>query len=106
MKLIENPQLPRNPDTSYARELNFALQQILRTIAQKVNLIGDGRLAGSDFVASTIPTTGQFARGDFIRNSAPVEACVPTAKYIVAGWICEVGGSPGTLRECRYLTGN
>lgn len=106
MKLIENPQLPRNPDSSYAKELNFALQQILRTIAQKVNLIADGRLAGSDLVASAVPTTGKFAKGDFIKNSDPVEAGAPGSKYILAGWICEVGGSPGTLRECRYLTGN
>lgn len=106
MKLIENPQLPLNPESGYARDLNFALSQILRTIAQKVNLLADGRLAGSDYVAATAPTTGMFRQGDFIRNSAPTEAGTAGSKYIVAGWLCEVGGSPGTLRECRFLTGN
>lgn len=106
MKLIENPQLPLGPGDGYARDLNFALSQILRTIAQKVNLLADGRIAGSDFVAAAIPTTGMFKQGDFIRNSAPVEAGTAGSKYILAGWICEIGGTPGTLRECRYLTGN
>lgn len=106
MKLSENPLLPRNPDTQYTRDLSYALSQVLRTIAQKVNLIGAGRLAGTDFVASSVPTTGAFAQGDFIKNAAPVEAGTVGSKYILAGWICEVGGSPGTLRECRYLTGN
>lgn len=106
MRLIENPPLPQNPDTDYARQLSYALTQIFRTFAQKVNLIGDGRLAGGDFTASSIPTTGVFAQGDFIKHSAPVEAGTAGSKYILVGWVCEVGGSPGTLRECRYLTGN
>jgi len=106
MKLIENPQLPIGPDSAYGRDLNYALAQIFRAIAQKVNLLADGRVAGSDFVASSVPTTGTFTQGDFIRNSAPAEAGTAGSKYILAGWMCEVGGSPGTLRECRYLTGN
>jgi hypothetical protein len=106
MKLIENPQLPLGADTAYAKELSYALSQILRTIAQKVNLLADGRISGSDFVAASVPTTGSFRQGDFIRNSAPVEAGTAGNKYILAGWLCEVGGTPGTLRECRYLTGN
>jgi hypothetical protein len=106
MKLVENPQLPLGADTAYSKELSYALSQIFRTIAQKVNLLADGRISGSDFVAASIPTTGSFRQGDFIRNSAPVEAGTVGSKYILAGWLCEVGGNPGTLRECRYLTGN
>lgn len=106
MKLIENPQLPIGPDGAYARDLNFALSQIFRVIAQKVNLIADGRISGSDFVADSVPTTGTFRPGDFIRNSAPVEAGTAGGKFVNLGWVCTVGGSPGTLLPCRVLTGN
>lgn len=106
MRLEENPHLPQNPDTQFARDLTFSLTRILRAVAQKVNAIGDGRLAGSDFTAASIPTTGSFAHGDFIRHSAPVEAGAPGSKYVVIGWICTVAGTPGTLLPVRTLTGN
>lgn len=106
MKLEENPQLPTQPDSTYAQNLNFVLSRVLRNISQKVNAIGDGRIGGSDFVASSIPTTGTFATGDFIRNSAPVEAGGAGSKYVVIGWVATVGGTPGTLLQCRVLTGN
>lgn len=106
MKLIENPQLPIGPDSTYGRDLNYALAQNFRAIAQKVNLLADGRIAGSDFVASSVPTTGTYTQGDFIRNSTPVEAGAAASKYVILGWICTAGGSPGTLLECRVLTGN
>jgi hypothetical protein len=106
MRLEENPQLPMNPDSAYARELNYTLSRLFRNIAQKTNAIGDGRLNGSDLVAAAVPTTGTYAQGDFIRNSAPVEAGAAASKYVVLGWICTVGGTPGTLLPCRVLTGN
>jgi hypothetical protein len=106
MKLEENPALPLNTDSQYARDLNFTLTKTFRNIAMKVNQIGDGRMAGSDLVASSIPTTGTYAQGDFIRNSAPVEAGTAGSKYVVVGWLVTVGGTPGTLVQCRYLTGN
>lgn len=106
MRLEENPQLPSQPDTDYARNLNFTLSRLFRSIAQKVNQIGDGRLNGSDLVAATVPTTGTYAAGDFIRNSAPAELGSASSKYCVIGWICVAGGTPGTLLQCRVLTGN
>lgn len=106
MRLEENPALPQNPDTNYAKDLNFVLARLLRNIASKVNAIGDGKLVGSDLVAAVIPTTGTFAQGDFIRNSAPVEAGTAGSKYVVVGWVATVGGTPGTLLPCRFLTGN
>jgi hypothetical protein len=53
-----------------------------------------------------VPTSGTFAPGDFIRNSAPVEAGAVSSKYVVLGWLCTVGGTPGTFVQCRALTGN
>jgi hypothetical protein len=47
-----------------------------------------------------------YAQGDFVRNSTPVEAGAATAKYVITGWICVAGGTPGTFKESRVLTGN
>jgi hypothetical protein len=102
MRLEENPLLP----TDTQANLVYTLTRVFRNIAQKVNQIGDGRLNGSDLVAASIPTTGTYAAGDFIRNSAPVEAGTAGSKFIVTGWMVTVGGTPGTLLPCRVLTGN
>jgi hypothetical protein len=56
--------------------------------------------------AASVPTTGVFARGDFVRNSAPVEAGAVSSKYVLLGWMCTVSGAPGTFVQCRALTGN
>ena len=53
-----------------------------------------------------MPTTGDYAQGDFVRNSTPAEAGTAGSKYIVMGWLCTVSGSPGTFVACRALTGN
>lgn len=106
MRLEEDPTLPLGAESKYELDLNYSLKNIFRKIARKVNQIGDGRIAGSDFIAATIPTTGTFKQGDFIRNSAPVEAGTASSRYVVIGWVCVSGGSPGTLLQCRYLTGN
>jgi hypothetical protein len=106
MRLEENPQLPMNPDTAYLVSLTQFLSRVLKNTAQKVNQIGDGRINGSDFTAAVIPTTGMFRQGDFVKNSAPVEAGTAGSRYVVIGWICTVSGTPGTLLPVRTLTGN
>lgn len=106
MRLGEEPTLPMGASSKYEIDLNFTLKKLFKDIARKVNQIGDGRIAGSDFTAASIPTTGTFKQGDFIRNSAPVELGTAGSKYIVQGWTCTVGGSPGTLLPVRTLTGN
>lgn len=106
MRLEENPQLPQNPDSSYAANLNFTLSRLFRNIAAKVNGIGDGRLSVIDNALTAAPTTGTWATGDFVRNSAPSELGTAGAKYVVFGWVNISGGTPGTFVPCRYLTGN
>jgi len=106
MRLEENPQLPLGQDTKYSSDLNFVLSRLFRNIGQKVNALADGRISGNDFTAATIPTTGSFSQGDFIKNSAPVEAGTAGSKYVLLGWVCTVGGTPGTLLPVRTLTGN
>lgn len=74
--------------------------------ATLLNLLTDGRLAGTNNAVPSVPTSGTYAAGDFVRNSAPSELGAAGSKYVVAGWLCIVGGTPGTLVECRFLTGN
>lgn len=106
MRLEENPQLPQQPDSTYAQNLNFTLARLFRNIAAKVNSLADGRLAVIDNALTAAPTTGTWATGDFVRNSAPSELGTAGAKYVIYGWINTAGGTPGTFLQCRFLTGN
>ena len=72
---------------------------------QQVDGLSDGRMVARRNALTSIPTTGTYGQGDFVPNSAPSEAGTVGGKYIVTGWICVVGGSPGTFKEARVLTG-
>ena len=77
-----------------------------KEIARQVNAISEGSIAGAYNARTAAPTTGTYAKGDTIRNSAPAEAGSASSKYVVTGWICTVGGTPGTWLPMRTLTGN
>lgn len=77
-----------------------------RVMAEQVNRVSEGQLSGTTNATTAAPTQGDYAQGDFVRNSAPAELGAAAAKYVITGWICTVGGNPGTWRECRTLTGN
>jgi hypothetical protein len=83
-----------------------ALVKELKEHATLINLISEGRLTGTNNATNAAPTTGTNAQGDFVRNSAPVEAGSPGSAYVVLGWICVAGGTPGTWVDVRALTGN
>lgn len=82
------------------------LQRELREHATQVNMLTEGKLSAVYNAATAAPTTGTWAQGDFIRNSAPAEAGSASSKYVIFGWICTVSGTPGTWLQCRFLTGN
>lgn len=91
MKLNTTPRLN---DPNIVREL--------REHAQQVNAMAEGRLSGTYNAQPAAPTTGNYAPGDFIRNSAPTELGVATSMHVVFGWLFD-----GTnWLECRFLTGN
>lgn len=106
MRPVNDPVLPQSPDTAYAKSLNLRLKDIFRVLCTRINAISDGQLSAIDNAAAAAPTTGTFAKGDFIRNSAPAELGAGGSKYVIFGWVCTVGGTPGTFLQCRYLTGN
>lgn len=78
----------------------------LREHAQQINAISEGRMAGAYNAQTAAPTTGTYALGDFIRNSAPAQAGSASSQYVIFGWICTAAGTPGTWLQCRFLTGN
>ena len=78
----------------------------MRKVANQVNAISEGRIAGFYAAQSSIPTSGTWARGDFVLNSEPSELGTAASKYIVHGWRCTVGGTPGSWLQLRCLTGN
>lgn len=81
------------------------LKQELVEHAILLNLLTDGRLSGTNNATNAAPTSGTHAQGDFVRNSTPTEAGTAGSKYVVLGWVAVSGGTPGTWKECRVLTG-
>lgn len=68
------------------------------------------RGGSSLFTATAQPATGTWTAGDFVANTAPVEAGSGGSKYVVIGWKRLTTGS-GNLATtdwlaCRCLTGN
>jgi hypothetical protein len=80
--------------------------ELMRQIATSHNLLAEEKIAAHYRAYTAAPTTGDWAQGDFVRNSAPSEAGSASSKYVVIGWICTASGTPGTWLECRVSTGN
>lgn len=108
MRPNPDPILPINPETPYEKLLNLRLKDIFRVLISKINSLSDGQLSAIDNASAAVPTTGTFAKGDFIRNNAPAELGAGGNKYVIYGWVCVTGGPAGTFAfvQCRFLTGN
>lgn len=91
---------PQSPD------FPLALNRLFRGIMQRIDLHSYGYLSGREGRGTAAPTTGTWAVGDYIWNSAPAEAGSAGSKYWIRGWWCSVGGTPGTWLQDRGLTGN
>ena len=61
--------------------------------------------AGAD-KAPSAPKTGTWPTGATVINSAVTELGSASSKYVITGWVCVAGGTPGTWVETRALTGN
>ena len=81
------------------------LTDLFRATNVQVNQLTEGTVSAVHSAATAAPTAGNYAVGDFVRNSAPAEAGTAGSKYVVMGWLCTVGGTPGTFVQCRALTG-
>lgn len=99
MKLNEDIKVP----STYNRQ---SFVDIIRSITSAVNMALEFRQVAFYQAQSSVPTTGSYALGDFVLNSAPSELGVGGSKYIIHGWRCTAAGTPGTFVQCRFLTGN
>lgn len=108
MRLFVEPGLPggATPNKDYLDRLVFKLTTLLRAISTQVNNLSEGRIVAVTNAYTAAPTTGTWAQGDFVRNSSPSELGSSGSKYVITGWLCTVGGTPGTWFACRTLTGN
>lgn len=82
-----------------------SMAMLLPQITRQVNAVSEGRLSGTYNAMTAPPANGLWAQGDYIRNSAPQVLGPAGSKYLVRGWVCVVGGEPGTWVQDRGLTG-
>ena len=101
MRLNTDPRLPQNDDL---RTLKTRLTEVFREVATQVNAVAEGTISGASNAATVAPTSGKYAVGDFVRNSAPAELGSAGSKYLVLGWTCV--SAPLTFVQTRALTGN
>lgn len=101
MRLDVFPRFPADKS-----QMERKLTDLFRATNFQVNQLTEGIVSAVHSASPTVPTAGNYAQGDFVRNSAPSELGTAGAKYVVLGWVCTVGGTPGTLLACRALTGN
>jgi hypothetical protein len=80
--------------------------KLLRDLARKLNGLASGSVSARDGAMTAAPTSGTWAQGDFVENAAKTEAGTAGSKFVVQGWDCVAGGSPGTWVQRRTLTGN
>ncbi len=99
MKFPVDPRLPL-PSKGNER-LTQRLYELFRSISGAFNdsFMWDG-------MGTSVPTTGTWAQGDKVKNTAPAEAGSAGSKYIIIGWCAVASGTPGTWVEMRTLTGN
>lgn len=96
MKVNTSPRVGlSNPD----------LQREMKEHANAINGLAEGRISASYNAQPTVPTSGQYAVGDFVKNSAPSELGSPGSRYVIDGWTC-LSDSPLTFVQKRYPTGN
>ena len=85
-----------------------AINKYFKLLQQQVNRLSTGGI-NSSTSANTAPPSGKtvtiYSAGDYIRNTAPQVLGTAGTQYVVKGWLCVTGGSPGTWVQDRGLTG-
>ena len=66
------------------REYDFqTLSKLFKEIEQQVSMLSEGRISGKYTARSSVPTTGEYKKGDFVTNSNTLELGTVGAKYVV-----------------------
>lgn len=101
---LPDPQIPNSSPSAMAQRLNA----YLKLVQQQVNRLSNGGINSSSSAWTSPPsgiTATIYSAGDYIRNTAPAVLGTAGSQYVVKGWLCVTGGSPGTWVEDRGLTG-
>ena len=102
MRLPDNPFLNDKDLPAFVRQF----YGLFRQIAGQVNQLSEGQMVAKYNALTAAPTTGTWAVGDYIANSAIAELGTAGSKYVIEGWRCTAAGTPGTWLQSRVLTGN
>jgi len=100
-RLSNDARLPQGDDM---RGLKQRLYELVRDIVNQVNGLSEGKISACTNAMPAAPTTGVYAPGDFVRNSAPAELGAAGARFVIEGWLCV--SAPATFVQKRFLTGN
>jgi hypothetical protein len=105
MRVDASPRFPADMG-----QLIRKLTDLFKDYGKQLNDLSEGRSSAITNGMSSVPTTGTWKIGDFVRNTAPAEAGLATAKYVVIGWVRITSGSGNTINTdwlaARSLTGN
>lgn len=65
--------------------------EAIRALQNQLNALSEGSGAAYHGALSAAPTAGTWARGDWVKNSAPSAGGT-------FGWVCVTAGTPGTWK--------
>lgn len=85
MRLPLNINIPADP-----RQIAVRVTDLFRDTNKQVNQLSEGVATAVTNAQTAVPSTGTYAQGDFVKNSAP------TATDPLIGWLCVASGTPGT----------
>jgi hypothetical protein len=81
MRLEPRPNLPSEVPALVRR-----LSELLREVNGTVNAISEGAAAAHYTARISAPTTGVYAKGDYVHNADPVKAGTAGSRYVIYGW--------------------
>jgi hypothetical protein len=105
MRLDPNPRIPAD-----GQPLNRRLSELFRAINATVNQLSENKAEARYQARDAIPTTGTYAVGDYVDNSAPTKLGTAGSRYVIYGWKRLTAGNSHVLGtdwvQDRRLTGD
>jgi hypothetical protein len=101
---LSDPQIQPGSPQTMAQKIN----SYLKLVQQQVNRLSTGGINASSSASTAPPPANSvtiYSAGDYIRNTAPTVQGSAGSQYVVKGWLCVAGGTPGTWVQDRGLTG-
>lgn len=103
---FQGTKLNERPQIGEGNLQRVRITELFVDHAKKVNALASGHFRARNNTGTAAPTAGTWAQGDFVANSNCTELGTASSKYVVMGWVCVAGGTPGTWVQSRTLTGN